>query len=80
MIPKEKAKLILEKMAINFKDATSRADLQPNFKIAENKHFRECAIILVDEMLTTIDSLRTGEKYVMLIYWQNVKSEIENVV
>ena len=79
MTPKEKAKSILEKMAIKFQDGTSRADLQPNFKIAENKHFRKCAIILVDEMLTTIDSLSTGEKYVMLIYWQNVKSEIENM-
>ena len=73
MTPKEKAKSILEKMAIKFQDGTSRAYLQPNFKIAE------CAIILVDEMLTTIDILSTGEKYVMLIYWQNVKSEIENM-
>ena len=82
MTPKEKAQDLLQKMAIKFQDGTSRHDLIPNFKIAENRHFRECAMIAVDEVIDALKAPPIENKGHLLYesqidYWQQVKQELQ---
>lgn len=76
MTAKEKAEELVNKMAIKFHDGTSRADLKPNFKIAENKYFRECALIAVDEIIEELYGMGNANRF---NYWKEVKQEIEKL-
>ena len=72
MTPKEKAKDLVEKMALKY----------AVFKI--NKHSKKCALICVDEVIQaeinlTLELLDGYEDETSLSYWNKVKSEINKL-
>jgi len=80
MTAKIKAREILNEMAIKFHDGTTKSDLKPNFKIAENKYFRECSLIAVDEIVKELEDIAMNYEVENLpfLYWRMVRIEIEN--
>ncbi len=78
MTPKEKAKVLYNKMAVEWVEATTRyPDLSPNFLIPKNPYVKECALIAVDEILNvTIGLTDFTDDF---DYWQEVKQEIEKL-
>jgi hypothetical protein len=72
MTPKEKAEELYRKYWVYF---TYEQSVNSIFK-----HAKECAIIVVDEILLEIDdnydSMHSSDRK---LYWQEVKQEIENL-
>jgi hypothetical protein len=64
MTPKEKAKELVDKF-IQYTDTSEWTNI-------EYVYAKQCALIAVDEILKVIEELRTE-----VLYWQEVKTEIE---
>lgn len=80
MTTKEKANQLLDKMAIQWIDATSRADLKPNFKTARNEYRKECALIAINEIKETLREVCDEEILgIHMIYWSKVQQELEKL-
>ena len=69
MIPKEKAKELVDKMYVGF------------FNDLYTYKAKQCTLIAVDEIINTlsIEPIRVNNKYQTLNYWQEVKQEIEKL-
>ena len=68
MTPKEKAKELLERMTVHHWT-----------DVCDSEGAKQCALIAVDEILTTLYDLKFGNAVVEeLDYWEDVKQEIEN--
>jgi hypothetical protein len=76
MIPKVKAKELVDKMSMGekFEGSLELMDLYP---VPKNKYAKECALYAVDEILYAIQDLAIDE--VNWNYWQEVKQEIEKL-
>ena len=74
MTPKEKAKDIYNKMAIEWVEGTSSyPNLSPDFLIPKNPYVKQCALIAVDEIIEVAYWQSVKD------YWQEVKQEIEKL-
>jgi hypothetical protein len=72
MTPREKAKVLYNKMAVDWVEGTrSYPSLSPDFVIPKNQYVKECALIAVDEILSI--------GCVEVPYWYEVKQEIEKL-
>ena len=68
MTTKEKAKELLERMTVHHWT-----------DVCDSEGAKQCALIAVDEILTTLYDLKFGNAVVEeLDYWEDVKQEIEN--
>jgi hypothetical protein len=68
MTPKEKAEELVERMTVHHWT-----------DVCDSEGAKQCALIAVDEILTTLYDLKFGNAVVEeLDYWEDVKQEIEN--
>ena len=67
MTPKEKAKELVD----NYTEII--------YPIVYKKKSKQCALIVVDEMLNNLSLISTIEEMTALEYWQEVKQEIETL-
>ena len=74
MTPKEKAIEILEKLIPHVYNEYDGSDGGRDYNA--KRHTIQTALILVDEVLRTMDE---EDNYVMYKYWKEVKQEIENL-
>jgi hypothetical protein len=78
MTPKEKAEELLESVMFSRSKQLdlNTGEYQP---IPTNPHYKECALIAVDEMLGLGSMVGSDLSDSFYIYWTEVKQEIKNL-
>ena len=76
MTPKEKAEELVDQF-----DEYAEARISDSGRGFDKKYCsKQCALIAVDEILTTLYNLKFGNTLVEeLDYWEDIKQEIENL-
>ena len=78
MTPKEKAEELYSRMAIDgYTTAITVLGLPAELRQPANSYAQECALIAVDEILSTIQDLKCED--VNWDYWKEVKKEIQKL-
>jgi hypothetical protein len=79
MIPKEKAKELVEIMSMG-QELNGSVEFMELYPVPKNKYAKECALKAVDEILFALNSVT--DKYIelgMRTIYQEVKQEIEKL-
>ena len=71
MTPKEKAEELIRKITETLQDADMYGWYNPACK--------NCALIVIDEIINLINTKTRDKTYELLPYWEEVKQEIERL-
>lgn len=78
MSPKGKAEQLFSLM--KFTMSTMFTETNKNYSVEEwNDVSKQCALIAVDEIIEIVDDLSSGHPLQQIDYWQQVKTELENL-